>query len=194
MTRRTTTFGTGMVATAFALITITGCGSMVDPVDPAARQALMQSLGNTSFTVFSAFVRDADERYYDAESADLIGAFLAGDGLANVTVSESHVPITGPWHSNQFQMLQESAAAFAAHLEENPPETDYALLAEYIFLGGEGGVGGIHCYILDTNGNVAHVVLLNSHHNEFSDAEPETVPDCTDVLIGVLRDDLVPGE
>ena len=191
MTRRTIIVGTEVAAAAFALITMTGCGGIIDP---AAKQVLVQSLGNTSFTVFPAFVRDADERYYDAESAGLIGAFLAGDDLADVTVSEMQVPITGPWHSNQAQMLQESAAAFAAYLEENPPETDYALLAEYIFLGGEGGVGGIHCYILDDDRSVAYVVLLNSHHKEFSDANPETVADCTDVLIGILRDDLVPGE
>ncbi len=33
-------------------------------------------------------------------------------------------------------------------------------------------------------------MLLNSHRQPFSDARPKTPADCTEVLIGVLRDDL----
>lgn len=33
-------------------------------------------------------------------------------------------------------------------------------------------------------------MLLNSHHQPFSDARPKTPANCTGVLSGVLRDDL----
>jgi hypothetical protein len=116
---------------------------------------------------------------------------LTAEGLAEVTLSEAEVPITGSWGMNQAKMLRESAEAFAAYIVEHPIETEYALLAEYLILG-TGVPGGIHCYILDGQGRVAYVVLLNSHWSEFSDADPQTVEDCTDVLIGVLREELQP--
>ena len=37
---------------------------------------------------------------------------------------------------------------------------------------------------------MAYAVLLNSHHKPFYEADPQTVADCTAVLIGVLCDDL----
>ncbi len=37
-------------------------------------------------------------------------------------------------------------------------------------------------------------MLLNSHHEPFYEANPQTVADCTAVLIGVLRDDLKVAE
>ena len=84
--------------------------------------------------------------------------------------------------------LRESAQAFADHILANPIVTEYGFLAEYIFLAGGGGVGDIHCYILDTSGIVAFVVLLNSHHEPFSAADPQSIEDCTSVLIDVVWD------
>lgn len=161
-----------------------GCGSIIDP---QAKEALFQTLGNTSFTVFPAFVRSEDASY-DADAAEQIGEFLAVDGLGDVTLSDDEVPITGSWGMNQAKMLRESAADFAAYITENPVETEYALLAEYLFLG-TGVPGGIHCYVLDAGGRIAWIVLLNSHWSAFTDADPQTVEDCTGVLIEVLRDD-----
>jgi hypothetical protein len=164
-----------------------GCGSVVDP---AAKEALFQALGNTTVTVYPTFVR-AEDGSYDGESASQIGEMLTAEGLAEVTPSDAEVPITGSWGMNQAKMLQESAVDFAAHVAEHPIETEYALLAEYLILG-TGIPGGIHCYIVDADGRLAFVVLLNSHWSEFSDADPQTIEDCTAVLIGVLREELRP--
>ena len=109
-----------------------------------------------------------------------------------MTISQEQVPITGPWHANQAGMLSESAADFAAYITDHPVETEYALLPEYLFLGG-GAVGGIHCYIIDGENRLAFVVLLNSHWPIFAEMDPKTVDDCTDVLIAALRKDLEPA-
>lgn len=160
-------------------------------VDPAAEAAFLKSLGNTSITVFPAYVRGEQDTdpVYDADAAQAIAGFIDEENLATVTVSDEQVPITGPWHMNQAQMLQESAASFGGYLEDNPAESDYALLAEYLL--GPRTVMGIHCYVIDGEGRIAYVVLLNSHHNPFSEADPQTVEDCTEVLLSVLREDLV---
>jgi hypothetical protein len=160
-------------------------------VDPAAEAAFLKSLGETSITVFPAYVRgeqDADP-VYDADAAQAIAGFIDEEDLATVTVSDEQVPITGPWHMNQAQMLEESAAAFSGYLQDDPAESDYALLPEYLI--GPRTVMGIHCYVIDGDGRLAYVVLLNSHHRPFSEADPQTVEDCTEVLLSVLREDLV---
>ena len=171
------------VCAATALL-MGGCKGVVDD---QANATFMQKLGRTSFTVFPA-VKRSNALSYDHDAAAQIAAFLTGAQLGEVTVAAAEVPLDGGWHHNQARMLAESAASFAAYLKEHPVETEYALLAEYLF--GRSEVGGIHCYILDAEGRVADAVLLNSHHRPFADAQPKTVADCNTVLIKVLREEL----
>jgi hypothetical protein len=167
-----------------------GCGGIVEE---DAEKTFMQSLGNTTITVYPAFVRQGKSAEYDANAARGIGEFLTAGQLGNVVQSDARVPITGPWRTNQAKMLAESAAAFADYVQANPIRTSYALLAEYL-MGSGGGVGGVHCYILDADGKVAFAVLLNSHHKPFADAQPKSVADCTNVLIQVLGERLKPAQ
>jgi len=177
----------GVVLVAAIVI---GCNA---PVDQVAQEAFLGALGDTSVTVFPAYVRDGQENRYEDGAAAPIGQFFADENLATASISEEHVPITGPWHSNQAQMLEESAEAFAAYLAEHPVATEYALLPEYLLLGGS-AVGGIHCYIVDAENRLAYVVLLNSHWEVFIEMNPQTVDDCTPVLIEALREDLLDDE
>lgn len=164
-----------------------GCRGMVDR---EANSTLMDSLGQTSVTVFPAFVRAGKQNSYVPAAAASIAEFLTASNLAIVQISAEQVPITGGWGHNQARMLRESAEAFAAYIGEHPIQTDYALLPEYL-TGSTGNVGGIHCYLLDAKGTVAYATLLNSHHKPFTDADPQTTEDCTSVLINVLREDLI---
>lgn len=175
-----------LAVVGMGVVLLAGCAG---PVDQAAKDAFLGSLGNTSITVFPAFVRDG-EPPYDENAAVSIGEFLTDEGLAEVAISQEQVPITGPWHNNQARMLRESAAEFAEYLKANPTATQYGLLPEY--LAGDWGVGGIHCYIVDADNRLAFVVLQNSHWPIFTEVNPQTVDDCTEVLIRVLRESLVP--
>ena len=169
-----------------ALWTSAGCRGIIDD---EANATFMKTLGRTSVTVYPAFVRQGRENFYEPRAAEAIGVFFADERLATVTVSQEQVPITGGWGHNQARMLRDSAEDFAKYVVAHGIETDDALLPEYL-TGGEGYVGGIHCYMLDAEGTVAYAVLLNSHHKPFYEADPQTIADCTAVLIGVLREDL----
>ncbi len=167
-------------------LTMGGCDGIVD--EPAEAQ-LHESLGNTSVTVFPAFVRDGEEKRYDADAADAAGAFLTQAQLATVTISQAEVPISSQWGANQAKMFRGSAADFSAYVRQNPIQTDYALLPEYL-IGGAGRPVGVHLYLVNSEGAVAYALLLNSHHREFSDVDPQTTEDCTTILINQLRADL----
>ncbi len=178
----------GALGVAMGLLCLTGCG----PVDSAAKEVFLSRVGNTSITVFPAFVRKGQERSYNAKAAVTIGEFLTGKSLAEVELSDVEVPITGSWRHDQAKMLRESAEDFAAYLKEHPVKTEYALLPEYLLL--RSSVGGIHCYVVDAENRVAFVVLLNSHWDTFRKMNPKTVDDCTAVLIETLREELGPEE
>ena len=182
------TFFRVVICIALSLV-MGGCASLVDP---QANQTLLQSLGNTSFTVFPTFVRYAKETSYDNTDTAAVSIFLTDNNLGQVTVSDQQVAITGGWQMNQSAMWRESAEAFAQHLAANPIQTDYALLPEYL-IGGNGVPVGIHCYILNTQGDVAAGFRLNSHYSIFTDANLQTAQDCTAVLIQALADALTPN-
>ena len=178
----------GAIWAAGFVLVLGGCSFNV--LDQEANQAFRQSLGATTLTVYPAFVRDGDTPVYNAEAAEQVAEFFRSEQLADVTLSAAEVPITGAWGMNQLKMLQESADDFALYLAENPTETEYALLAEFL-IGGQGVPVGIHCYVLDAQRRLAYVILLNSHHDVFADADPQTASECTAVLIAALREDLV---
>jgi hypothetical protein len=160
------------------LLALGGCGSLVDP---AAEKQLKQDLGNTSITVFPAALRRT-QITYDAAAAGQLADFLKAQKLADATASDAEVPLTGPWHSNESTMWKESAQALAAYVKEHPINTRYALLPEYLILGGSGAIGGVHVYIVDSDGRIAAGFALNSHHKLFSEVNPKTVADCTTLL------------
>jgi hypothetical protein len=171
-------------------LTMGGCGGVIDK---QAEKLFYEAIDNTSITVFPAFVRDGDGQSYDAEAAGAIGAFLTEEGLATVTLSDTEVPITGEWGANQAKMFRNSAADFSTFVRQNPIQTDYALLPEYL-IGGRGKPLGVHLYLVDAEGTAAYALLFNSHHREFNDVNPQTTDDCTTILISRLRGDLVDAD
>lgn len=168
---------------------IGGCQGIIDP---EANAALRAGLGDTSFTVFPAFVR-GEEGSYNAEAARTVADFLTDEGLGSAAVADDDVPLSGSWGHNQAKMFQESAADFAGYLGEHPIASEYALLPEYL-MGEQGTAVGIHCYILDARGRVAWGQLWNSHHESFAEATLDNPEACTAMLIGQLRALLTPTD
>lgn len=179
MTGRRTNLTAWGLGVALAVGVCGGCTASV--VDPLAEEAFLASLGNTTITVFPAFVRAGEEAQYDADAATEIGVCFTDNGLATVTVADAEIPITGSWGMDQAKMFNESATEFAGYVQAHPIDTEYALLAEYL-QGGAGAFLGVHCYVVDAQGHVAWGRLWNSHHDAFAEAAPETSAECTAML------------
>jgi hypothetical protein len=172
------------------LLTLGGCGSIVDP---AAERQFKQDLGNTTITVFPAALR-RNQITYDAAAARELADFLKAQTLADATAAGAEVPLTGSWHSNESTMWQESALALAAYVKEHPINTHYAMLPEYLILGGSGAIGGVHLYVVDRDGKVVAGFGLNSHHTLFNEVNPKTVADCTTLLLKQIGVKFVPND
>jgi hypothetical protein len=187
---RAQSFATCLLALCGTLaFVVGGCGGIVDA---DANAELLQALGDTSITVFPAFVRDGEEQKYDTEAASAIADFVTQENLATVTVSDVEVAITSKWGMNQAKMFRGSAADFSTYVQGNSTGTDYALLPEYL-IGGRGTPVGVHLYLVDAEGTVAYAFLTNSHHEVFTDVDPKTLDDCTTMVLNKLRADLTPG-
>lgn len=160
---------------------ITGCNGIVNP---EAAQILVAKAGQASFTVYPSFIR-SNKAAYDAASAAQLAKFIEDHQFGHAQLSDQQVPITGQWGHNQARMLRESASDFADYVKSHPIATDYAVLAECLM--GSKEVIGAHVYVLDAKGQVADVVLANSHHAEFASRSPKTVADCHAVIQDILQ-------
>lgn len=169
------------------VLTLGSCGGAADP---QLEQEFRETLGDTSITVFPAAIR-RETVTYDHAATLRIGEFLAAQKLAQPTISDAEVPLSGPWHSNESTMWQESAASLGTYVKAHPIQTRYALLPEYLILGGSGAVGGVHVYVVRDDGALVFGFGLNSHHEAFKRLSPKTVDDCTTLAIDQLRAQLV---
>jgi hypothetical protein len=162
-----------------------GCGSIVDP---AAETQFKQALGSTTMTVFPAVVQ-TESVAYEPAAAQRLAQFLTDQELAEATVSDAQVPITGGWSYDESKMWRESARALATYVQEHPISTQYAMLPEYLGVTGARQVGGVHLYVVDKDGKIAAGLLLNSHHKAFAEVNPKTADDCTALLVKVIPDE-----
>lgn len=167
---------------------VAGCGGFVNQKD---YMRFDQRLGKMSVTVFPAFVREWETSSYHQRAAGDIARALSDAAIAEVTVSDREVPITGSWHMSQTDMLRESAADLAAYIQENPIETEYAFMAEYLI--GRGGIGGIQFYVVDDKGTATWARVWNSHHRAFVQANLKTPDDCAAFLSRELPKELAPA-
>jgi hypothetical protein len=161
--------------------------------EETSEKEFMRSLGQTSITVFPAYIRQHKSSSYDSAAAASIAAFLRNEGFAEAVLSNEKVPISGAFRVNQYRMFRETSREFAAYLRVNPIQTRYALITEYLMTGNE-AVGGVHCYVIRKDGVRAFGVLLNSHHKSFTQAAPKTPEDCTALIIRVLHERFKPEE
>ena len=108
----------------------------------------------------------------------------------------------------QWALFQKCLKIFSSHLYENPIESDYSILLEVLItptISGGLAVGGIQCYILNSDVENAFSFLINSHHNVFNDAEMNTYSDndenrdililkATDVFLETFKEQLLNKE
>lgn len=162
------------------LLAITGCNGIVNP---QAARTLTARAGRASFTVYPSYIRSGKSTY-DAQAAEELVEFIESRHYGKAHSSDQLVPITGEWRHNQARMLRESASDFAAFVKSHAIESEYAVLAECLM--GSREIIGVHLYVLDSKGEVADVVLANSHHPEFASRSPKTVADCHAVIQDIL--------
>ena len=99
----------GILALAGAsLLFSTACGGWTGESDP---ERFLRAVGNTSVTVFPAYVRTGNSGTHDPDAAGTIAAVLNAEGLARARLSDGRVPLPLGWRRNQARMFRESGEA-----------------------------------------------------------------------------------
>ena len=141
---------------------------------PGYDKLFQNGLGKIKITIFPTIVRSFIWTIYDQSSSKRIGTFFETNNLARVHYSNKKINMNKLTARGQWNLFQTSMSLFADHLKVHPVNTEYALVVECLVTprrsGGE-AVGGIQCYVLDSDGSNAFSFLLNSHHELFTDAQ-----------------------
>lgn len=115
-------------------------------------------------------------------------AELIGEGLGwQVEVSDKPLVLEVAPNRNEQKVLWEFAHAFRAHLQESPPPTDYALLADYHLSPRDGRVMAVHFAVCDQTGEWVIVDMQNTHHADFKRISPASARDCDRLVASRLK-------
>jgi hypothetical protein len=152
--------------------------------DAAGRRAMTQrretlKKAGRRATVAIYPVRVSNDKVAAAEAARLAER-LNGDALLTARAVESDWRIAvGPWRNEQ-KALWQLADGFAAEIRRNPPDADYALVAEYITQGRR--MYAVHFVVCDREGRIVIADFQNQHHPDFQNIEPKSRDDCGRVV------------
>ncbi len=140
------------------------------------RQAVMKK-ADRSAKVAVLSVRLSDDEV-SKESAAHLAKLLSEKKLCEASALDSPLRVKIEPAHNEQKMLWDLARAFQDHVKQNPPGSDYALLADYMMSPRDGRVMAVHFVICDRQGEWVIVDFQNSHHGDFQSIDPKTLDDC----------------
>ena len=177
------------------LFSTAGCTGLVEK---KLMDEFFASLGNTSITVYPAYVKrhaidasgkplgyDSDDSGYDLVETERLAEFIRCESLAEVTVSGEEVPLDSNWQRTQMGLWQASTLAFGEYVAAHPINTGYAMMAEYLIPADK--VWAVHAYVVNARGEVVWLLHLNEHFDVLTSLDPHTPHDSTNVLLNYLR-------
>ena len=141
------------------------------------RQAVMKKTGRSaSVAVFP--VRLSDDEASGTDAAHL-AELLGKKKLCEAKAVDSPLRVKIEPSRNMQKLLWGLARTFQDHVKRNPPDADYALLADYLMDPRAGhGAWAVHFVICDRAGEWVIVDFQNEHHGDFQSVDPRTHDDC----------------
>ena len=141
------------------------------------RQAVMKKAGRSA-TVAIYPVRLSDDEASGTDAAHL-AKLLSKKKLCEASAEDSPLRVKIEPSRSMQNLLWGLARTFQDHVKQNPPEADYALLADYIMDPRAGhGAWAVHFVICDRDGEWVIVDFQNNHHDDFQSIDPQTFDDC----------------
>jgi len=124
----------------------------------------------------------------DESSAVQLARMLNEQGICQAKASATDAKIRIAGDPNEQKVLWDTARSFREFVRRNPPETQYALLADYGLspsTDATRSANHVHLVLCDPAGDWVLVDYQNSHHPDFQSVDPKSRDDCN--RLAVLR-------
>ena len=118
---------------------------------------------------------------WDKSSAPQLARMLNEQAICRAKVSEIDPELTVQGDPNEQKVLWDTARSFREFVRNNPPATQYALLADYGLSSSSDGkqlANHVHLILCECTGDWVLVDFQNSHHGDFQNVAPKTVDGC----------------
>jgi hypothetical protein len=136
--------------------------------------AFVAEIKTADMRVYPTIIRTPTNTYFSSESQQQIVVFLNDNKVTTATSDSSKIDPGKLKGAAQFDWFMNDMAVIGKAIKSRAVDEDYILVMEVLFPpmhGNRQAVFGIHCIILDAEGENAFSFLLNSHHQMFVDAD-----------------------
>ncbi|MHC5108894.1 MAG: hypothetical protein ACYTHJ_03330 [Planctomycetota bacterium] len=149
------------------------------------RQTSMKQRGrNAKVAIYPVRLSDEEVGFDDATH---LSDLLAKSRLVDAAPVDSPLRVKIEPARNEQKLLWQLARAFQNHVRRNPPDADYALLADYIMRPDKSRAWAVHFVICDRAGEWVIVDFQNDHHGDFQSIDPRTADDCGQLVVRRLE-------
>ncbi|MCP3904467.1 MAG: hypothetical protein GY715_12640 [Planctomycetes bacterium] len=149
-----------------------------DAIDARAKR-LRRAGSSATVLVYPARVGDT----YSRECATRLADEINRRGLLDASIAEVPIEFEVEMARNQQKVLWSGARSIQEHVRASHPQTDYVLVADYLFPGGADRVWAVHTFLLESDGDWVMVDFQNSHHDDFNRIGPKSPGDCCDLSV-----------
>ena len=141
------------------------------------RRTVMKKAGRSAkVAVFPVRLSDDEASVTDAAH---LAELLSKKKLCEAKAVDSPLRVKIEPSRSMQNLLWGLARTFQDHVKRNPPEADYALLADYVMDPRAGhGAWAVHFVVCDRDGEWVIVDFQNNHHGDFQSIDPKTFDDC----------------
>jgi hypothetical protein len=138
-------------------------------------EKLKASVKITQIAIYATCIGDG----HSAESASGLVSLVAQRLGCKTTTVDKSVTIRHQPTGNEQKLLWDLAREFRDYLRANPPDSNYAMLAEY-FINPAGGqmAGAVHFVVCENSGDWVIVDFQNNQHEDFQRISPKSIEDC----------------
>ena len=167
------------VIVCLAILILSGCSPQLDShqISPAYRPdsenalTFLQQLNTVNLAVYPSIIRTLDGTSFSTQSQQQIIELLNEAQVTQVVAKSNRIDPGELKGKSQWEMFVNDKQRIVEHLKQLKPDTQYSLIMEFLLPPDNESIFGIHCYIIDQEGENVFSFLLNSHHQLFVDAK-----------------------
>lgn len=122
----------------------------------------------------------------DKAAATALAKMLHEQGICQAESCDADPRLQIKGDPNEQKVLWDTARAFREFVRRNPPDADFALLADYGLSPSSDGsrqAGHVHLILCNRAGDWVMVDFQNSHHRDFQDIAPKSCDDCNRLAV-----------